>query len=199
MVDEEVKLVHLLKKGDPSAYRQLFDKHYILLCKVAYEFLRDHFAAEAIVSDIIASLWENRKKIDIKISVRNYLIGAVRYSCRDYLQKKYVKKEVNFSKFGGNNYLLDYPIRSDAYPLGVLLEKELEYNIMQAVDRLPKESREVFKLSRFEEMSYEQIAEKLSISVNTVKYHIKNAIAKLKEDLDKYLTIFLLLISGLRF
>lgn len=76
MEKEEVELIHLLKKGAPHAYKQLFDMYYVILCKVAYEFLRDQFLAEAIANDVITTLWETRQKLDIKISVKSYLIGA---------------------------------------------------------------------------------------------------------------------------
>ena len=65
---------------------------------------------------------------------------------------------------------------------------------MKAIGRLPDECRRVFRLSRFEERKYEEIAKELNISVNTVKYHIKRALALLHEDLSKYLTAVILLL-----
>lgn len=80
-------------------------------------------------------------------------------------------------------------------------EQELESEIMQAIDKLPEECGRVFRMSRFEEKKYEEIACELNISVNTVKYHIKRALALLHEDLGKYLaaTIVLLLEQMQRF
>ena len=69
------------------------------------------------------------------------------------------------------------------------MEQELEGEIMKAIDRLPEECRRVFRMSRFEERKYEEIARQLEISVNTVKYHIKRALTLLHEDLGKYLTV----------
>ena len=65
---------------------------------------------------------------------------------------------------------------------------------MKAINRLPEQCRRVFQLSRFEEKRYEEIAAELDISVNTVKYHIKRALALLHEDLGKYLTVAILLL-----
>ena len=84
--------------------------------------------------------------------------------------------------------MLNY-IKGDDYPLGRLLEKELEGEIMKAIARLPEDCRRVFRLSRFEEKKYSEIADELGISVNTVKYHIKRALALLHEDLSKYLAV----------
>lgn len=195
MEREEEKLIYHLKQGDEWAYRQLFDKHYAILCKVAYEFLKDHFLSETIVNDVIVYLWENRENIDVRTSLRSYLTGAVRYSCLNYLQKRYVQKEISLSRFDDENFFINLSTQSGEYPLGILLEKELEGKITQAIDKLPKECQKVFRMSRFENMSYEEISRDLSISVNTVKYHIKNAIAKLREDLSEYLMMAGFIIS----
>ena len=87
----------------------------------------------------------------------------------------------------------DKIILSDSYPLGTLLERELENEIYKAIDKLPDECRRVFAKSRFEGKSYEEISRELGISVYTVKYHIKNALASLHVDLSKYLLSLLLL------
>lgn len=79
------------------------------------------------------------------------------------------------------------------YPLGHLLEKELEEKIRTAIETLPHETRQVFELSRYEDMTYDEIAKRLGISVNTVKYHIKNAIRLLYSQLEPYLLLLLLL------
>ena len=84
-------------------------------------------------------------------------------------------------------------ILSDEYPLGTLLERELEKEIRQAICHLPDVCRKVFLKSRFEGKKYEEIAAELAISVNTVKYHIKTALTLLHKELDKYLLGLILL------
>ena len=92
----------------------------------------------------------------------------------------------------------DFPVlqyvKDSNYPLGRLLEKELENEIMNAINRLPDECRKVFNMSRFENRKYEEIAQELKISVNTVKYHIKHALALLHEDLGKYLAMVMMIL-----
>lgn len=84
-------------------------------------------------------------------------------------------------------------LRTQPIPLGHLLEKELEEKIRTAIETLPHETRQVFELSRYEDMTYDEIAKRLGISVNTVKYHIKNAIRLLYSQLEPYLLLLLLL------
>jgi RNA polymerase sigma-70 factor (ECF subfamily) len=185
MEQEDKKLIYYLQQGDEWAYRQLYDKYHTILCKIAYGFLRDSFLAKTTVNEVIACLWENREIINIRASLRNYLIGAVRYACMNYLQKKHVQKEINLSSLENKNIFIEPSIRPWEYPLGMLLEKEFEEKIQQTVHRLPKECQKIFRMSRFENMNYKEIAHKLSISVNTVKYHIKSAISKLRENLEE--------------
>lgn len=86
-------------------------------------------------------------------------------------------------------------LQSDNYPLGILLERELEHEIRMAIDKLPVECRCVFEKSRFEEKKYEEISQELGISINTVKYHIKNALSFLQTELSKYLIALILFFS----
>lgn len=189
--EKELHLIHSLKSGDNQAYKYIYDHHYVLLCKIAYEFLKDDFLAESIVDDIIFHLWEKRDTIEITTSLRSYLVQAVRNRCINYLNLEREKREVRFSVIDQQGEWINSVFPSDDYPLARLLENELEQEIRNAIDRLPEECKVVFKKSRFEEKRYEQIAEELGISVNTVKYHIKNAISRLNADLSKYLLLLI--------
>jgi len=197
MIQEEIEIIKQLKSRNERAYRYLFDRHYVLLCKIAAEYVKDDFIAETIVGNVIVSIWEKRDSFEITTSLRAYLVQAVRNRCLNYLELKHVRKEVRLNDgtdaAGGIDYLA---LADDSYPLGTLLEKELEDEIARAIDRLPEECRRVFRMSRFEQLRNQDIAEKLNISVNTVKYHLKNALKRLSDDLNKYLiTILILLLT----
>lgn len=194
MDSAEALLVQQLKNGEDAAYKYLYDRHYQILCHVAAQYVKDDFLAETIVGDVIFHLWEVRETIEIKTSLRSYLMTCVRNRCMDYLKSQYHQREVSEN----NAALRDFPVlqyvKDDDYPLGRLLEKELEGEIMNAIDRLPEECRRVFSMSRFENRKYDEIANELKISVNTVKYHIKHALALLHEELGKYLAVAMMML-----
>ncbi|NYI50777.1 RNA polymerase sigma-70 factor [Macellibacteroides fermentans] len=193
MKKQEQIIVDLLKQGDEKAYKYLYDEHYVLLCKMANEFVRDVFMAENIVGDTLFHVWEIRETLEINISIRSYLVRAVRNRCINYLNIKREQWEEGFTTIEENGDSIMHPnLFSDAYPLASLLEKELEEEIRQAINRLPDECRAVFIKSRFEEKTYECIARELGISVNTVKYHMKMALSRLNADLSKYLLLLLI-------
>lgn len=187
-------LLGLLKKGDDKAYKFLFDHHYAVLCKFANELIQDPFIAETIVGDLIFHLWEIREKIEITTSLRTYLMRATRNRCYNYLAKKNVRYETSLSQL--DIKFLDNYTESKEHPLGMLLEKELEDEIICSVNRLNPECKRVFIESRFENKNNEEIATELGISINTVKYHIKNALASIRQDLEKYITALILLYTN---
>ena len=180
-------IIEQLKRGNEEAYKYLYRHHYALLCHIAREYVGDDFLAETLVGDVVFHLWEVHETLDILVSLRSYLVRAVRNHCMDYLSSKKERTEVAFSSIpeeGEMRYLL-----SDDYPLGSLLEHELEEEIHHTIRNLPEVCRKVFIKSRFEGKKYEEIATELNMSVNTVKYHIKNALAFLQKRMSGYLKL----------
>ena len=184
----EKQIIRGVKEGDENAFRSLYDNYYHRLFCISRQYLQDDFLAETIVSDVFFHLWENRKTLDIQISLNAYLIRMVRNFSLNYLQKNYVEKEVSLNGLDITSPLL---FLSDEYPLGRLLEREMSEKLHEEINRLPKETRQVFILSRLEELKHEEIAERLGISVNTVKYHIKQALSILRDRLKDYQLVLL--------
>ncbi len=167
-------IIEQLKRGNEEAYKYLYRHHYALLCHIAREYVGDDFLAETLVGDVIFHLWEIHEALDIQVSLRSYLVRAVRNHCMDYLSSKKERTEVAFSSIpeeGEMRYLL-----SDDYPLGSLLEHELEEEIHHAIRNLPEVCRKVFIKSRFEGKKYEEIATELNISVNTLEHELEEEI-----------------------
>ena len=173
MENTEKLIVEQLKNGNEDAYKYIYDYHYVLLCHVANQYLNDNFLSETIVGDVIFHLWE----------------------IRETLKSRSEKKEISFSVLVPEEMSEEKYLQSDNYPLGILLERELEHEIRMAIDKLPVECRCVFEKSRFEEKKYEEISQELGISINTVKYHIKNALSFLQTELSKYLIALILFFS----
>lgn len=186
----ETILVEQLKKGNEKAFQFLYEHHYVILCHIAENYVKDQFVAETIVGDTIFHIWEIRETLEITTSLRRYLVQAVRNRCINYLNTENYRKEIVFSLLPDTELFEENILIDDSQPLGTLLEQELEIKIEEAITQLPKECQRVFIKSRFDGKSYEEISQELNISVNTVKYHIKNALASLRRSLKKYLICF---------
>ena len=192
----EEQLIKKLRKGDEKAFRLLYDRHYVLLCRFANQILNNAALAEEVVDDVIFYLWEHRSEVEIRYSIRAYLMRAVRNRCLNELQSQSHREELHLSSFLSPESMdfLDFLFVDDKQPLGMLLEQELEDELKRSIDELPLECRRVFYKSRFEQKKYEEIADELGISVNTVKYHIKNALAFLQKRLGNYLKLLIIYI-----
>jgi len=188
---DEQRIIEGLRKGENHSYKYIYDHHYVMLCRIAYVFLKDDSLSQNLVDETIFHIYENRKTLFIITSLRAYLVQSVRNRCISLLRRAHSKREVNFSDISTSDDLLFSISGMDSLPLGTLIEKELEGEILLAVNRLPTESRAVFEKSRYEGKSYRTIAQELNISVNTVKYHMKNALLLLRQYLDKYLLLIL--------
>lgn len=181
----ESLIIRQLKAGREEGYKYLFDHHYQALCLLASRYVHDDYLAETLVGDVIFHLWETRSSLNITTSLRSYLARSVRNKCLDYLGSRSVRTE--------SVSLEDDPVvptvENPAHPLGRLLELELEDEIAKSIDRLPDQCGKVFRMSRFSNKKYAEIAAELGISTDTVKYHIKHALALLRKDLDKFLVL----------
>jgi RNA polymerase sigma-70 factor (ECF subfamily) len=178
---KEQEIIGLLKSGDNRAYSYLYDDFYVPLCEVAFCYLEDKDLAEMMVEETITHIYEKRETLAIHPPIAPYLVTAVQNKCFDYLDLKRNKKERCFSSLEtGETPCLDIPDTGEnAHEM--LEIKELENIIEKTVDQLPEECRAVFKKSRYEGKSYEEIAAELNITVNTVMYHIKKALAQLRK------------------
>lgn len=187
----EQLILKKLSQGNEQAVELIFKQNYVILCKFAYAFLKDKCLAEEVVDDSILYLWEHRDEIQIKCSIRSYLLKAVRNGCFNKIRTLEHLKETSCYMSQENMDFIDMLFIDEEQPLGTLLYKELEQKLYEEINYLPLECRTVFKKSRFENMSYEDIAMQLNVSVNTVKYHIKNALRILEKKMKIYLEISL--------
>lgn len=188
MNTNDTLILELLKANDKKAFEFVFEYNYALLCQFARQFVcREQ--AEEIVDDVLCYLWEHRAELEITYSIRSYLMQSVRNRCIDELRLRKVNPTQSFTSITieDNIEFLETIFKDDNHPMGVLMMRELEDRLKECIEKMPTECRRVFEKSRFEGKKHEVVAQELNISVNTVKYHIKNALAILQKDLRKYL------------
>ena len=169
----------------------LYKQFYVYLCLVAEHIVRNRADAEEIVSDVFVKLWNIRDNINITNSIKWYLVKAVRNTSLNYIEKNKSNKNMTSSLSSADYEILSWD--SD-YPLGQLYQKEILTILDNSINELPDACKEIFLLSRNQEMKYDQIAGKLGISINTVKTQMKIALARLRASLRDYLTILIFLI-----
>ncbi|NJK94614.1 MAG: RNA polymerase sigma-70 factor [Bacteroidales bacterium] len=187
LIDEK-QLLENLQQGDKKAFSFLFSKYYKDLVYFAVTFTKDPDAAEEIVQDVFVKFWENRHFIHIAVSLKSYLLKATQNKCLDWLKHMRVKnqfKEVApyISLLSENN--------TDHY----LLYSELQANLDKALNTLPPEVEEAFRLNRFAGLKYHEIADKQQVSLRTVEVRISKALQMLREALKDNLWFFITILN----
>jgi RNA polymerase sigma-70 factor, ECF subfamily len=180
-------LINTLSSESEGAFEFIFLSYYSKLTTYAAGILKDDSIAEDMVQDFFVKFWENRKKLQIQISLKAFLYHSIHNQCINYLAHAQVEKKYSTQSLKNYQELLS-PVSPD-YPVANLIVKELEGTIKLAIDKLPDQCREVFLSVRYEELSYSEAAEKLGISVNTLKTQLQRALNKLREKLKDYLPI----------
>lgn len=187
---DDKQLIEGILKGNKRTFELLYKNYYVFLCLIAEQITRSHSDAEEIVSDVFLKLWNNRQNLDIKISLKYYLTKAVQNTSINYLEKKTSEKAISLDSIPYDLLAWD-----NNYPLGKLFEEELNCILERGIYTLPEGCREIFLLCRNEELSYSEVAQKLGISVNTVKTQMKIALVRLREVMKDYLHLLVIIIS----
>ncbi|MDR2146914.1 MAG: RNA polymerase sigma-70 factor [Tannerella sp.] len=182
-MEQDSEIVKGLKAGQDAAYRHLYEHHYKALCTVAFEYVNDRLASEMIVSDVIFAIWQNRNYLEINTSLRSYLVKSVRNRSLNYLAQ--AERQETLRQHIGKEIETGQMDDSDN-PLTQLIEKELDKKINDSIEALSEQTRKIFCMSRFDNLKYEEIADKTGVSVDVVKYHIKSALARLRISLKEY-------------
>ena len=177
-------LIEQINNSDVKAFEILFHRYYNILCLYAAKIVKEDTAAEEIIQNLFVKLWEKREKIEIKTSVKNYLVRSVKNQCLNLIKHNKLKE-------AHAKLLIDSENKPDTeeYYIEIDLIKKIE----ESINSLPEKRREVFRLSREEGLKYREIAEKLGISIKTVETHIGLAIKTLRDKLKNYNTFFILI------
>lgn len=174
-----------IRRGDRKAFEQVFRTHYEALVRFATDILKDQDAAEDRVQEVFVKMWERREKIEIQSSLKAYLYMAVKNHC------------LNKLKTEARNQWMDDEQESEM-PSGLaatdahVQTRLMAGHIDRAIDRLPPRCALIFKMSRYEEKSYKEIAETLELSVKTVEHQMGKALLLLRKYLSPYLQFWLI-------
>lgn len=166
-----------------------FKTHYKALCSYAYSYLKDPADAEEVVQNAFVAFWEKRSTLQITASAKSYLFAMVRNACLNNLKHEKIKQ-----RYAGAAALAE-----EGYdPVSATIHSdELSEKIRSAIDTLPEQCRLVFKLSRFEELKYQEIATELNISVKTVENHMGKALKLMREQLKEFLPALLVMTGSI--
>jgi RNA polymerase sigma-70 factor (ECF subfamily) len=188
MESNEPDLIDRLQQRDETAFEQVFKANFKSLHAYALSMLKDEATAEEMVQNVFYKLWERTDTISIPGSLRAYLYRAVHNESLNYLKHRKVRSQHQLYVSHRMNE------HTDTASKKVQL-KELEKKLAEALNELPEQCRTIFQLSRFEELRYREIADRLNISVKTVENQMGKALKLLRLKLVDFLPLVFFLIN----
>jgi len=188
LFSNQKKLIKHLKKGSKSAYSHLVNLYYKELCNYASNLAKDDFKSEDIVQNVIVRMWQQRKKLNKNIRIKNYLYKSVYNEFIDQyrkdlsisvLERKYIEVLDSF---------IEVEEEDETKRLITLVEKEIE--------QLPDKCKETFLLSKKNGLTYREIAEYQNVSINTVEKQMVKAFSILRKKFRDKMTSLLFVLFG---
>lgn len=184
-INSDKILIKRLKEDDEAAITIIYNIYWKLLYASAFNILKNKELSEDLVQNIFINLWNNRKQLEIKVSLKSYLYASTRYQVFAVIRKNKSISQIELSDD------VDNRIKKTS-PETKLMFKELIEQINSVIDSLPNKCRKVYKLSREEQLSHKEISQKLNISTKTVENHITKALKTLKTSLGYIMVVFIL-------
>lgn len=183
----EARLAHL-RDTDAEAFMEvLFREFYRPLGTVIQRVVKDKEATEDLLQDVFLRIWNGRDTLVISTTYRAYLYRAAMNAALRYQERG--KRQVAWD---------DAPLAAEPREdnaLHALYRQEAQDSVEAALDLLPPQCRVVFTMSRYEEMSYQEIAETLEISPKTVENQMGKALRIMRQQLSSVLkNLYLLLL-----
>ena len=178
---EEILICHI-REGNEEAFKTVFLRYYKQLALFARRFVRTTDVAEDLIQEVFARIWESREEWSPGSSLKVYLYQVVKHQALDYLKHKQVEDKYDESWMDQKE--------TPSIVFSETGEKEQFRRLVnKAIEELPTQARTVYKLHRFDGLTYKEIAQVLDISVKTVESQMTRSLKKLRERLSPYLSI----------
>ncbi len=183
---EPEQTIYDFKSGDTETFEGVFHAYYKALAVYAKTILKDMDEAEDIVQQVFISMWEKRENLEVRTSLRALLYKSVHNACLNRIKQQTVRTK----------YVAEVQYQSqEGKADDGMQQKELQKKIEQALEALPEQCGIIFRMSRFEHLKYQEIADQLGLSIKTVENQMGKALKIMKTHLKDYLPIALLIIS----
>lgn len=184
-INNNHETILLLKSGDESVFDFVYTFYYGRLCAFGTQYV-ELADSEEIVQEVMLWLWENRKMLVPEMSLKSLLFTMVKNKCLNSLDHIQVKRNVHEKLYEKFRLQFEDP---DFYVHGELMSL-----LTKAIERLPEEYRKAFEMNRFDDLTYNEIAEISGVSPKTIAYRIMQALKILRVELKDFLPLLIWLL-----
>ncbi|MDX9902726.1 MAG: RNA polymerase sigma-70 factor [Bacteroidales bacterium] len=170
------EIIRRIRNGDKQEFEKLFRSSYVSLVRYAKTLIRDHDTAEEIVQELFFRLWQDRDKLNIKTSLNGYLFRSVHNRSLHHIEHQQVVSR-HAGEVAASAQSVSEPVTEAIY------YSELQAKVAGVLERLPERCRMIFRMSRFDGLKYNEIAEKLAVTVKTVEADMGRALREFRKAL----------------
>jgi RNA polymerase sigma-70 factor (ECF subfamily) len=183
-----------MDSGDDNGFSKLFVNHQQGFIRFANSYVRDRSTAEDFVTDAWLYFWENRHKLPEDANIPAYVLTIVKNKCLSHLRHLQIQEQAISQIHSDIQWEMQTRISrlEDCEPYQIFTG-EIQELMAKAVSRLPEQTQTIFRLSRVQQLSGKEIAEKLGVSIKTVEFHISKATKTLRKELKDYFPVILFL------
>lgn len=173
----DLELIELMRNDDEAAFAEIYRRYSLMLISYSLKVIQVKEQTKDIVQEVFISIWKRRASLNLSGDLSHYLLKAVRNLSIRYIEKNITEK--NFTK-----RLALFAQHLPSSPYTALEIQELEEKIEAAINNLPPKMKEIYYLSRYENLSYKEIANKLGIAETTVKKQVSNALHIIRNEIN---------------
>ena len=177
MAKTDLEIISALRKGERQAFYSLYHRYSDLIYRNILVRVNSSFDADDIFQDFFVEVWEKRKDIQIQSNVKAYLLTWLKH----HILNKIKEQQVRYRCQGG---ALQYTEEAEDYTWVKITSEDLKLRLREVVNTFPERLKLVYILSREQNMSIKEIAEKLSVSEQTVKNQLTDILKRLKNEMN---------------
>lgn len=177
----ENRWVEEIREGSKEGFEALYRFYYPRLCQFVFRYVKSKAAAEDVVHNVFHKVWKNRKGLKANGKLRAYLYTAVRNESYKHLNQR---KRDAFAELDDLSFLES----RETSPEEKINGKEFKQAVKTAISELPERRRDVFLMSREDNLTYREIAEVLGISIKTVETQISRSLKHLRKELSHFIS-----------
>ena len=181
------ELLELIRQSNYPAFDELYQRYWKYIYTIAFRKLGDKDDAADLTQNVFMEFYDKRKGLVVNIPIKNYLRTAMLYKLSNYFRTKGFQ-EKHYQNF--QYFLAQSPNSDSSFDVLAKRENEMEFEemvelIYRTIDEMPEKMKEIFLMSRTEQYSIMEMAEKLALSPQTIKNQISKALSRIREVAEK--------------
>ncbi|MNJ95547.1 ECF RNA polymerase sigma factor RpoE [compost metagenome] len=184
----DAELVVLIKNKDHAAFTEIYNRYSVLMFYKVNQMLRDEEVSKDLIQDLFVGLWDKSALIQENNNLSGYLYIGARNRVLKFIQRNKLQ----------NDHLTALAVYASELSMETIQdidERELKLIVQREIDNLPPKMKLIFEMSRKDDLSHAEIAEKLGLSDQTVKKQVNNALKILRTKLSAYAPLGLIILE----